>query len=177
MHEHEDEFADIYSLLTLNSLTVKNNQLTRAKYISACFAQIFGCNVSNRLGSVFWKLEDNLSTAPCLVPDILVEHVRLPDLVPLPDAYCDVMGLPRGVPRYMEAGLYDAHGRKLGGLKDVVPETRVVVEFAGVSLIWGVFEHKLRGGFRGDLFFDNVPGTACRSLHFSMSGTHAPCNP
>jgi hypothetical protein len=108
-----------------------------------------------------------LSTAPRLVPDILVEHVRLPDLVPLPDAYCDVMGLPRGVPRYMEAGLYDAHGRKLGGLKDVIPETRVVVEFAGVSLIWGVFEHKLRGGFRGDLFFDNVPGTAPTTSFFN----------
>jgi hypothetical protein len=60
----------------------------------------------------------------------------------------------------MEAGLYDAQGRKLGGPGDVVPEARVVVEFAGVTLIWAVFEHKLRGGVRGDMTFHNCPGTA-----------------
>ena len=101
-----------------------------------------------------------MSAAPRLVPKIHTEQLRLPDLVPLPDAYCDVMNLPRGVPRYMEPGLYDAHGRKLGGLQDVVPETRVVIEFAGVTLIWGVFEHRLRGGFRGEMTFHNCPGTA-----------------
>src|SRR5262249_14854602 len=135
----------------------KNN---RKKRFLNTFSQILQHSVSNYIAAAVPRKEDNLSAAPRLVPKFHTEQLRLPDLVPLPDAYCDVMNLPRGVPRYMEPGLYDADGGKLGGLQDVVPETRVVIEFAGVTLIWGVFEHRLRGGFRGEMTFHNCPGTA-----------------
>jgi hypothetical protein len=60
----------------------------------------------------------------------------------------------------MEPGLFDAEGHKLGGLNDAVSGVRSVIEFAGVTFIWGVFKHKLRAGQRGDLIFHNCPGTA-----------------
>ena len=63
-------------------------------------------------------------------------------------------------PSYMEEGVYDAFGRRLGNLTDRVANGRVYIEFAGVTFIWAVFNAPLRPGQRGDMLFTNIPGTA-----------------
>jgi hypothetical protein len=103
-------------------------------------------------------------------PPVLTEYIRLPDMVPLPDPYAQIM---RGPAPYLEPGLYDAHGKKLGGLKETIPEARVVIEFAGVSLVWGVFSVPLLAGQRGDMIFTNVPGTGPQTPFFNEWDTAA----
>lgn len=92
-------------------------------------------------------------------PPVCAEYIRLPDMVPLPDHYAQAMGLPLGKVRYLEPGFYDGSGNKLSDLQNPVPGARVVIEFAGVSFVWGVFSEGLRAGQRGDMTFTNVPGT------------------
>jgi hypothetical protein len=97
-------------------------------------------------------------------PPVLTEYIRLPDMTPLPDPYAQIMGGPAP---YLEPGLYDAYGKKLGGLKEKIPEARLVIEFAGVSLVWGIFSTPLLAGQRGDMVFTNVPGTGPQTPFFN----------
>lgn len=105
----------------------------------------------------------DILTAQRADPAVLVEHVRLPKMVPLPEAYAKVMGPER----YLEPGLYDAYGNKLGGLQEVIPEARVVIEYAGVNFVWGVFSLPLLAGQKGDMIFTNVPGTSPLTAFFN----------
>ncbi|HEV2990755.1 MAG TPA: hypothetical protein VG759_20120 [Candidatus Angelobacter sp.] len=109
-----------------------------------------------------------------LIPDVKAEpltvtnYITLPDLVRLPDNYVKVMRQDPSVPHYyMAPGYYDENGNKLGELKDKVSNARVVVEFAGVTFVWGAFEELLEAGQRGDMIFHNVPGTAPITPFFS----------
>ena len=109
-----------------------------------------------------------------LVPDvkadplIVTNHITLPELVRLPDNYVKVMRQDPNVPHlYMEPGYYDEHGHKLGTLQDHVANARVVVEFAGVTFVWGAFEDVLQAGQQGDMIFRGVPGTAPITPFFS----------
>ena len=91
-------------------------------------------------------------------PSPLRESVRLPDMVPMPEKYSTLLRREPGA-RYLEPGLYDGFGRKLGTLQDTHPATRVLIEFAGVTFVWGVFSRELEPGQEGWLTFHNVPGT------------------
>jgi hypothetical protein len=98
---------------------------------------------------------------------VIVDYVRMPDTVPLPPKR-EPPQSPRdtwrvllpNTPTYMQEGVYDAFGRRLGDLTDHVPGARVYIEFAGVTFIWAVFGNRLGAGQRGDMFFTNIPGTA-----------------
>jgi hypothetical protein len=91
-------------------------------------------------------------------PPPLRESVRLPDMVRMPKHFRE--GLGRGPEaRYLEPGLYDAYGRKVGELFDTSPDARVVVQFAGVTFVWGAFGRRLEPDQQGWLRFENVPGS------------------
>ena len=79
---------------------------------------------------------------------ILSESVTLPALTKHP-----------AFGNFLEAGIYDEAGHKIGELTDVDKNTegRVFVEFAGVNLIWGTFSRRLEPNEVGVLFFQNVP--------------------
>lgn len=101
-----------------------------------------------------------ISTSYKSNPPVLVEYIRLPEMVPLPPNYAQLMGPEK----YLEPGFFDEFGNKLGGLHDnISPEkadrVRVVIEFAGVTFVWGVFSRPLLAGQRGSMLFTNVPGT------------------
>lgn len=93
-------------------------------------------------------------------PGVLTERVVLPPMVLLPDNYCDVMGVPRGVARWMASGYYDRAGNLIGTLQDNRPGAPVIVEYAGVTFVWAVFAEKLGPGCLGEMIFENCPGTA-----------------
>ncbi len=109
----------------------------------------------------------DIDTAQGDEPPVLVEYVRMPDVVAMP-APRDPPQSPKdswgmllpNTPSYMEEGVYDAFGRRLGNLTDRVANGRVYIEFAGVTFIWAVFNAPLRPGQRGDMLFTNIPGTA-----------------
>lgn len=112
--------------------------------------------------------EDSMSsrcTSP--TPNILSETLRLPDMVLMPEDFAKVLGRDPATTKYLEPGLYDRRGKKLGELDEVIPEARVVVEFAGVTFIWGVFSRPLNAGEQGWLSFKNVPGTTPITPFFS----------
>lgn len=100
-------------------------------------------------------------------PNILSETLRLPDMVPMPEDFAKALGRDPATTKYLEPGLYDARGNKLGGIDDVVPEARVVIEFAGVTFVWGVFSRPLDAGEQGWLSFTNIPGTTPITPFFS----------
>lgn len=90
-------------------------------------------------------------------PTPLRESVRLPDPVQMPEHYRKSLG--RGPEaRYLEPGIYDAYGRRLGGLHDHHPNARVVIQFAGVTFVWASFSRELKPEQQGWLTFENVPG-------------------
>jgi len=97
----------------------------------------------------------------------MVEYIRLPDMVVLPDSYAKAMRLKPGSARYMEPGFYDGDGNKLGDLADHVANAKVVIEFAGVSFVWAAFSNQLEAKQRGDMLFENLPGTAPVTPFFS----------
>jgi len=87
----------------------------------------------------------------------LRETLLLPPMVPMPRSFRE--GLGRGPDaQYLEPGLYDGLGKKLGALGDTAPQAQLVIEFAGVTFVWGVFHHHLEPGQQGWLTFENVPG-------------------
>lgn len=90
----------------------------------------------------------------------LVNYVTLPDMTPMPSKYWRDLLRQTDPVNYLKPGVYDAHGKWLCDLKQKVPPSaRVIVEFAGVTFIWGVFSKPLRAGQRGDMIFRNMPGT------------------
>ena len=86
----------------------------------------------------------------------------------LPDVYGDVMGVPRGVARWIASGYYDRAGRLLGDLKANCPGAPVIIEYAGVSFLWAVFANKLAPGCLGEMIFENCPGTAPITSFFNQ---------
>lgn len=100
-------------------------------------------------------------------PPILDETVRLPEMVSMPAQYARALGRPPETTRYLEPGLYDVHGRKVGGLREASPRARTVIEFAGVTFVWGAFSRPLEPGEEGWLTFLNVPGTMPITPFFS----------
>ena len=96
------------------------------------------------------------------------DWVKLPDLKDLNiDEYTAFMGPGQ---QWLEPGYYDQDGNLLGDKNDkekplerlrkpAPPETRLVIEYAGVNLVWGVFERQLAPGERGDMLFKNTPGS------------------
>jgi hypothetical protein len=105
--------------------------------------------------------------------EVCKEVLHLPDMVPLRKDYAKVMHPDLDVdhmdpqdprwPRYLEPGVYDKDGHRLGGLDyrpaGGRPKPRLFIEFAGVTFVWGVFDRPLRGGEEGRMLFKNVPGT------------------
>lgn len=87
----------------------------------------------------------------------LRETLRLPEMVPMPEAFRQALGREPGA-RYLEPGLYDGFGRKLGTLGETHPGARIVIQFAGVTFVWGVFSRRLEPGQEGWLTLSNVPG-------------------
>lgn len=96
----------------------------------------------------------------------LRESVRLPDMVQMPKRYRDALGLGLEA-RYLEPGVFDAFGRRLGNLDASEPDARVVIQFAGVTFVWGVFDKELAPGQQGWLTFENVPGAMPITPFFS----------
>ena len=79
-------------------------------------------------------------------------------MVPMPKDFRDA--LRRGPEaRYLDPGLYDGFGRRLGGLETAHRDARVVIQFAGVTFVWGAFSRRLEPGQEGWLSFENVPGS------------------
>jgi hypothetical protein len=87
----------------------------------------------------------------------LRDSLRLPEMVPMPEAFRQSLNREPGA-RYLEPGLYDGFGRKLGTLRETHPDARIVIQFAGVTFVWGVFSRRLAPGQEGWLTFENVPG-------------------
>ena len=86
---------------------------------------------------------------------ILAETIRLPDATRHP-----IYG------PYLKPGVYGADG---GWIDDLIlppsryqsyVQARVVIEFAGVNVIWGRFSRPLSSGEVGACLFTNVPGNA-----------------
>ena len=105
------------------------------------------------------------------------EQIILPEMTPMPGKYWrDLLRSPDPVD-YLKPGYYDAYGRWLGDLKQQNPEARVIIEFAGVTFIWGIFSRKLEPGERGDMFFNGVPGTGPITSFFTEWDTASglPC--
>lgn len=93
-------------------------------------------------------------------PPVLVDYVTLPDMTPMPSKYWRDLLRQTDPVDYLKPGIYDGYGKWLGDLKQKVPpEGRVIIEFAGVTFVWGVFSQPLRAGQRGDMIFRNMPGT------------------
>ena len=93
-------------------------------------------------------------------PPVLIDYVTLPEMTPMPSQYWRDLLRQTDPVDYLKPGLYDGYGKWLGDLKQKPPpETRVIVEFAGVTFVWGVFSQPLRAGQRGDMIFRNMPGT------------------
>jgi hypothetical protein len=93
------------------------------------------------------------------------DWVKLPELTPIPEVYEPMMGKGQV---WLAPGYYDQNGQLLPGsdpnplkrfTQPAPPETRVVIEYAGVNLVWGVFAEQLAPGEQGEMTFENTPGS------------------
>lgn len=109
---------------------------------------------------------------------LLTEYIILPEMTPMPAKYWRDLLHSTDPVDYMKPGIYDAYGQWVCGLheEDSEKKGRVVIEFAGVTFVWGVFSRKLEPGERGNLFFTGVPGTGPLTCFFTEWNT-ATCLP
>ena len=105
---------------------------------------------------------------------VLTEYVTLPDMTPMPSKYWRDLLHQTDPVVYLKPGIYDAYGKWLGDLSQETPAgARVIVEFAGVTFVWGVFSQPLRAGQRGDMIFRNLPGTGPVTSFFTEWDVYA----
>ena len=93
------------------------------------------------------------------------DSVTLPPLSAIPPAYEPIMGKGQ---LWLPPGYYDQKGMLLSGSdKDPLnrfkrpapPGTRIVIEYAGVNFVWGIFSKELEPGAQGEMTFHNTPGS------------------
>lgn len=104
------------------------------------------------------SLRDDV-TLPPMMPPGQMKSLQKPPTYEVPPAFTLF-------PEFIEPGFYDKNGNRVAGLdadlNHLSPHQRerirAVIEFAGVTFVWGVFGELLGPHQKGEMTFKNVPG-------------------